>query len=211
MRIIELDDDSDRALISGYVAREETRQRFDRDRENFRERVGRYRGREYLDRFSDFSRSLDIDYLARRSIAIGRKMQSTFRDDTIYDMHTVADFQHASSRMQNYMLADLELNYRARNQRMQAWSRPVADYAYQENEDPRNNPYYRAMNDGYLRVCEDDNKSMYAESFLGQTERDMDILSHDEKMSLHRSAALLKDLLGEYGAEDPTSPENNSL
>lgn len=211
MRVIEIGDDYDRALVSGFVAREETRSRIDRDRDLFRDRVSRHRGREYLERFEDRSRALDIDLLARRSISIGRRVQSAFRDDMIFDLHSVGDFQHSSTRIQDYLLSVPQINYRARNQRMEAWGRPTSDYAYRDDEDPRHNPYYRAMHDGYLQVCPDDPTSMYAESYLGQTEADMELLSHDEKMTLHRSAALLLDLLDARDSEDPTSPQNNLL
>lgn len=211
MRIIEMGDDYDRALVNGYVAREETRSRIDRDRENFRERVSRHRGREYLERFDDRTRALDIDLLARRALSIGRRVQSAFRDDLIFDLYTIGDYQHAPTRIQDYLLAVPEINYRARNQRMEAWNRPTTDYAYRDGENPDFNPSYRAMYDGWMRVCEDDAKSMYSVSYLGQTEDDMDILSHGEKLSLHRSAALLLDLLDERNGEDPTSPKNNLL
>lgn len=211
MRIIEIGDDYDRALVSGFVAREETRSRIERDRENFRDRVSRHRGREYLDRFDDRSRALDIDLLARRAISVGRRVQSAFRDDLIFDLYTVGDFQHTPTRIQDYLLAVPEINYRARNQRMEAWGRPTTDYAYQDGESPDFNPAYRAMHDGWMRVCDEDETSMYSVSYLGQTEEDMEMLSHVEKMSLHRNAALLLDLLDERDGEDPTSPKNNLL
>ncbi len=211
MRIIEIGDDYDRALVSGFVAREETRSRIDRDREVFRESVSRHRGREYLDRFDDRSRALDIDLLARRAVSIGRRVQSAFRDDLIFDLHTIGDFQHAPTRIQDYLLANPEVNYRARNQRMEAWGRPTTDYAYRDDENPDFNPHYRALYDGWMRVCEDDPTSMYSVSYLGQTEADMELLSHSEQMSLHRNTALLLDLLDEREGEDPTSPKNNLL
>lgn len=211
MRIIELEDDADRALIGGFAAREETRSRLNRDREVFRDRVGRYRGQEYLERFEDRSRSLDVELIARRSIAIGRKIQHAFSGDMIYDLERISDFQHLGSRMQDYMLSDPEINYRARNQRMEAWGRPRDEYAYREDHDRHANPYYRSMNDSYLRRCDDNHDDMEAVCYLGQVDGEMEMLSHDEKMALHRNVALLKDLLGEFGAEDPTSPSNNLL
>lgn len=209
MEIIEMEDDYDRALVNGYVAREETRERMARDRENFRSAIGRNRGQEYLDRFEDFSRSLDIDLLARRSISIGRTMNNAFRDDYIYDMLDIGDFQNATDRLASYMLADPILNKYGRQRRMECWGRDPNDFGYRDDDedDYRDNPYYRAYTHGMMR--ENSEGKMVTTSYLGQTERDMDHLSYDEKVSIMKNQSLCRALLKESGGEDPTSPNNN--
>lgn len=209
MQIIELTDDYDRALVNGYVAREETRERMSRDRDNFRSIVGRNRGRDYLDRFDNFSRSLDIDLLARRSISLGRTMRGAFRDDYIYDMFEVEDFQQATDRMASYLLADPTINRWGRQHRMECWGRNSEDFGYtgEDEDDYRDSPYYRAYTQGMMR--ENREGKMVTTSYLGQTEDDMDMLSYDEKFAIIKNQALCRALLSESGNEDPTSPGNN--
>lgn len=209
MRVYEVDD-YDRALVSGFVASEEVRRRWERDVDSFRDRVGRYRGRDYLDRFSDMSRALDIDVLERRSLAVNRKVQSAFRDNILSILDTIGDFQHASSRNQDYLLADPYVNYKARNGHIEGWGRDRDEYSYRDDEDPVNSPYYRAMYDGVMRVSETNPRDMYAESYLGQTEEDMERLSYHEKMAAIRNVELIRSYLMDNDS-DPTSKMNNKM
>lgn len=196
----------DQALIGGFVASEETRRRKDRDREVFRDTLSRYRGREYIERFDDRSRSLDLDLLSRRAVALNRKSKSAFRDDMIMELYEVGHFQHASTRMQDYLLADTRIGYLARNQRIEAWQRPL-DELIQDIQD-RHNPHYRSMNDGMLRVSEDDSKDMFVEDFL--CDDDHEHLDYHEKRAIHYSRERILAILNE-GVEDPTSKLNNLL
>lgn len=196
----------DQALIGGFVASEETRRRKERDRETFREKLSRYRGREYIERFDDRSRSLDLDLLSRRAMALNRKSTSAFRDDMIMEMYDVGDFQHASRRMQNYLLADKRINYLARNQRIEAWQRPLEEIIAEIDE--RHNPYYRSMNDGMLRVSEKDSRDMVVEDFLCND--DHENLDYYEKRAIHYSRERIMAIFNE-GQEDPTSILNNLL
>lgn len=201
----------DRALIGGFVASESTRRRKERDRMDFRELVGRQRGADYLERFDDRSRALDIDTLARRALAVNRHSRSSFRDDMIMEMFDTEDLQHTPRIMQDYLLADRRINYLARNQRMEAWGRDREDYARENEADARHNHYYRAMNNGMMQVSDEDDSNMVIENFLGMEDDDeVPRLSFDEQRALHLSRDRILDIFNE-GVEDPTSPSNNLL
>lgn len=195
----------DRALIGGFVASEETRRRKEKDRETFRETLSRYRGREYIERFDDRSRALDIDKLARRATAINRMSRSAFRDDMIMDLLDIADAQHASRTMQNYLLSDRRIGYLARNQRIEAWQRDMDEFDY---PDPSYNPHYRQMMDGFMVDSEHDSKDMQVTEFLCM--EDEDRISYTEQRSIHYSRERIMEMLQAKG-EDPTSKMNNLL
>lgn len=211
MLIVDMDDNYDRALIGGFVASEQTRERIGYARDQFIQNVSRYRGDEYVSRFEDRSRALDLDILEQRAIAINRKMDSAFKGDMIYDIHDIGDFQNSSERMRMYLLSDPEINYRARNGRIEAWGYERERYAYAEDSDPRDNPYYRSMNDGYGYVVDD--TDMEFESYQGQTDSDWEELTYNEQRALHGNRNLLLEILGEniIGGEDPTSDYNNKI
>lgn len=196
----------DRALIGGFIASEETRRRKDRDREIFHETLSRYRGREYLDRFDDRRRSLDIDTLTRRAAAINRHSSSAFRDDMIMELLDIADFQHAPVTMQQYLLTDRRIRYMARNQRIEAWGYNPSEL--EPDDELRHNRYYRAMNDGMLRVSEENEKDMFVEDFLCSDPDEE--LNYYDKRAIHYSVERARRIL-EEGLEDPTSKMNNLL
>lgn len=196
----------DQALIGGFVASEETRRRKERDREVFREKLSRYRGREYIDRFDDRSRSLDLDLLARRAMAVNRMSRSAFRDDMIMELIEVGDFQHASRVMQDYLLSDRRIGYLARNQRIEAWRRPLEDIV--DEMDSRFNPMYRSMTDGMMQVSEEDSRDMVVENFL--CDDDHEQLNYHEQSAIAYSRERILAIFNE-GLEDPTSRLNNLL
>lgn len=201
----------DRALIGGFVASESTRQRKERDRQDFRDSISRQRGSDYLDRYDDRSRALDVETLARRALAINRHSRSSFRDDMIMDMYDIGELQHTPLVMQDYLLADRTINYLARNQRIEALGRSRDDYARDSEDDARHNHHYRAMNNGMMRTSENDDADMYTENFLGiEDDRDTPKLSYDEQRSLYLSRDRILAIFNE-GNEDPTSPSNNLL
>lgn len=196
----------DQALIGGFVASEETRRRKDRDREIFREKLSRYRGREYMDRFDDRSRSLDLDLLSRRAMAINRMSRSAFRDDMIMDLLEVGDFQHASKRMQDYLLADRRISYLARHQRIETWQRPLEDIV--DDICARHNPHYRAMTNGMMQVSVEDSRDMVVTNYL--CDDDHEKLDYHEKTAIMMARDRILEIFNE-GLEDPTSTMNNLL
>lgn len=196
----------DQALIGGFVASEETRRRKERDREIFRDKLSRYRGREYIERFDNRSRSLDLDVLSRRAMALNRKSQSAFRDDMIMEMYDVGDFQHASRRMQDYLLRDRRIAYMARHQRIEAWQRPLEDLI--DEIEMRYDPDYCAMNHGMMRVSEEDSRDMTVTNFL--CDDGFEKLDYHEKRAIHYSRERFLAILNE-GNEDPSSKMNNLL
>lgn len=201
----------DRALIGGFVASEETRRRKERDRQDFRDVVSRHRGADYLERFDNRSRALDVDTLARRAIAIGRHSRSAFREDMIMDQFEIGELQHTPRYMQDFLLSDKAINYLARNLRIDGWGRNRDDYAREDEEHARHNPYYRSMNHGYGRVSEDNSDDMIFENFLGhEDDKEVPRITYDEQRSLHMSRERILEILGE-GMEDPTSKANNLL
>ena len=201
----------DRALIGGFVASEETQRRKERDRQDFRESVARHRGTDYLSRFDDRSRALDIETLARRALAINRHSTSAFRDDMIMDQYEIDELQHTPTYMQDFLLSDRIINYLARNQRIEAWGRDRDDYAREDEETARHNRFYRAMNHGYMRVSDENSSDMYVENFLGlEDDNEVPKISYDEQRSLHLSKERILAIFNE-GQEDPTSKSNNLL
>mgnify|MGYP003606451761 FL=1 len=196
----------DQALIGGFVASEETRRRKDRDREVFREKLSRHRGHEYLERFDDRKRSLDLDLLSRRAMAINRKSRSAFRDDMIMELHETGDFQHSSRRMQDYLLADRRISYLARHQRIEGWQRPLEDII--EDIHSRHNPYYRAVHDGMMQASIDDDRDMVVTNYLCNDDHEK--LDYHEKTAIMRARDRILELFNE-GEEDPTSIMNNLL
>lgn len=196
----------DQALIGGFVASEQTRRRKERDREVFREKLSRYRGREYMDRFDDRSRSLDLDLLSRRAMAVNRMSRSAFRDDMIMDLLEVGDFQHASKRMQDYLLADRRISYLARHQRIEAWQRPLEDIV--DDIYARHNPHYRAMTNGMMQVSVEDSRDMVVTNYL--CDDDHEKLDYHEKTAIMMARDRILEIFNE-GLEDPTSTMNNLL
>ena len=196
----------DQALIGGFVASEETRRRKDRDREIFREKLSRYRGREYMDRFDDRSRSLDLDLLSRRAMAINRMSRSAFRDDMIMDLYEIGDFQHASKRMQDYLLADRRISYLARHQRIEAWQRPLEGIV--DDICARHNPNYRAMTHGMMQVSAEDKRDMVVTNYLCNDDHEK--LDYHEKTAIMMARDRILEIFNE-GLEDPTSTMNNLL
>ena len=196
----------DQALIGGFVASEETRRRKDRDREIFREKLSRYRGREYMDRFDDRSRSLDLDLLSRRAMAINRMSRSAFRDDMIMDLYEIGDFQHASKRMQDYLLADRRISYLARHQRIEAWQRPLEVIV--DDICARHNPNYRAMTHGMMQVSAEDKRDMVVTNYLCNDDHEK--LDYHEKTAIMMARDRILEIFNE-GLEDPTSTMNNLL
>ena len=198
----------DRALLGGFVSSEYVRERMERDTANFRDSVVRARGTEYLDRFGDRSRALDMDVLANRAVAINRHSRSAFRDDMIMDVDNVTDLQHVSYRTARYLLSDTRINYNARNQRIEAWQINRDDYAYGTNEDRHDDPYYRSMNHGMMQP---DDSDMIVENYICHSEDNtVEKLSYVEQRSLYRSRDVMLAILQE-GGEDPSSRINNLL
>lgn len=201
----------ERALIGGFVASEATQQRQQEERSRFHESVARSRGSEYLERFNDRSRSLDVDRLARYSTAVNRHSRSAFRGDMIMDVENIGDLQHLPRIMQDYLLTDKRLNYLATNQRISAWDRPVDDYRYASETHRRQSLRYQELNDGMLRVCEEDSSDMWVEDFLDlENEQGVTIRSYHEKRTILNARDRILEILGE-GLADPTSKENNLL
>lgn len=196
----------DQALIGGFVASEQTRRRKERDREVFREKLSRYRGHEYMDRFDDRSRSLDLDLLSRRAMAINRMSRSAFRDDMIMDLYEIGDFQHASKRMQDYLLADRRISYLARHQRIEAWQRPLEDIV--DDICARHNPHYRAMTHGMMQVSAEDKRDMVVTNYLCNDDHEK--LDYHEKTAIMMARDRILEIFNE-GLEDPTSTMNNLL
>lgn len=199
-----------RALMGGFTTADTVRQRKEQDLNRFRDNVVRTRGDDYLERFDNRTRKLDLDILESRSLAINRHSRSAFRDDMIMDMDTVGDLQHASALNRRYLLTDTRINFYARNQRIEAWGEPIDNYAYTNDDDKHDNPYYRAMNHGMMQVSSN-GADMYVENYLCHQEDPNDPkLSYTEQRSLYRSRDILLAILGE-GNEDPTSKMNNLL
>lgn len=202
--------DYDRALIGGFVTADNVRRRQEQNLTDFRETVVRSRGSEYLERFTDRTRALDIDTLLERSVAINRHSRSAFRDEMIMDLDDIGDIQHASTLTQRYLLSDRQINYKARNQRIEAWGTQASEYAYSSDDDRHFDPYYRSMNNGMMQVS-DNGKDMFVENYLRHSDDDTVVrLSYTEQRSLYRSRDIMLSILSEDG-EDPSSKFNNLL
>lgn len=198
----------DRALMGGFVSSSYMRQRKEQDIADFRDNVARVRGTDYLERFTDRSRALDMDVLASRALAINRYSRSAFRDDMIMDAYNIADLQHLSYRTSRYLLSDPRINYQARNQRIEAWGIPRDHYAYTDDEDCRKDPYYRSMVTGMMQP---DGSDTVVEDFIfHDDDQNVEHLEYLEQRSLYRTRDVMLAILKE-GGEDPTSKMNNLL
>lgn len=200
-RLITASSRSDAYVLSGFVASEETRDMLEKNRYDFLDRLERFGGGRYVDRFDSRRKNIDMDKIARDVVMFNRKVKATMMDERIYALEEIIDVVTASRAMREVILSDPEINRSFRTGAISGWNYDRDTHGYQSSEDRHDNPYYRVTHTG-MPVRNEDGEYVWS-SYLNNDFGGLK-LSYDEQRIALDSIEKAKYLIS-LGDEDPTS------
>lgn len=136
-----------------------------------------------------------------------RKLGEYWVTDCVRRLTTIAEFQHAPSKMTRYIMAEPETRERYHNNRCEGYGERYVDpYPGRVGED---DPVYRHVMNG-IWVEDEDGQFTSTEYWETEETDEEEHLEFSEQLDIIHSWATLKLFLS-AGKDDPTSPYNGQL
>ncbi len=195
--------------LSGYAAfgrmasRKTTDYIKDR-RDSFKSRITSDRIANLVNLFETSSRKLCIGELKDEIRIAKRRERNIFDDGHIRYIENVKDIQHSNMTMRRLIMADVDIQQRARNNQLEGWVNLYVDP--DEGKSEWRHRDYRRLNKGlYKKTEEGVTRSSYYYEDQGADE-----LTLTEKLDALRTIDRIKNLI-RLGGEDPTSLNGGQL
>lgn len=176
-----------------------------RDRqESFKSRITSSRIANLVDSFESSSRRLNIAELKDEIRISQRRKSNLFDDGHIRYYHEVADIQHVNFTMRRLIMADEDIQRKARSNEIEGWASLYVDP--DEGKTNWRHRDYRRLNKGLYKKAD---KGMYRSSHYYE-DQGADDLTLTEKLDALRTIDRIKALI-RAGGEDPTSLNGGQL
>ena len=173
-------------------------------RDVFKSRITSSRIANLVDAFESSSRRLNIGELKDEIRIAKRRERNLFDDVHIQYIEDVQDIQHMNYTMRRLVMADLEIQDKARSNQIEGWAELYVDP--DEGKSGWRHRDYRRLNKGiYKKTDEGIHTSSYYYEDQGADE-----LTLTEKLDALRTIDRIKFLI-RSGGEDPTSLNGGQL